>query len=58
MPKTSLPAAVVGSIAAPWPGEYAQADAGGEVMHGVDQVTEIPTEAVELRVALAQRLET
>jgi hypothetical protein len=62
MPKMSLPPAVVVSIAAPWPGEDAQADAGGgELVHGVDEVPEIAAEPVQLpynkRIALTKRLQ-
>jgi hypothetical protein len=63
MPKISLPAAVVVFDRRALAGQHAQADlAGGEVMHGIDEVAEISPEPVELphnkRVALAERLQT
>ncbi|ALO66941.1 hypothetical protein AS189_11100 [Arthrobacter alpinus] len=49
IPKTSLPEAVVVSIAAPSPVRYFQADASvREVMEGIHQVTQVPAESVEL----------
>ena len=59
MPNTRRPAAVVVSICAPWPAEYPQAHAaGGQVLHGVDEMGEVATQAVELpddeHVALPQ----
>ena len=63
MPKTSLPAAVVVSIAAPLAGEHPQADAAlGEVVDNIHQMTEVAAEPVKLphdeRVTGTQRLET
>ena len=59
MPNTRWPAAVVVSICAPWPASTPQAHAaGGQVLHGVDQMGEVAAEAVELpddeHVALPQ----
>jgi hypothetical protein len=48
IPKTSLPAAVVVSIAAPCPVSTCSPDAaGGQVVDGVDQVVQVAAEAVE-----------
>lgn len=63
MPKTSLPAAVVVSIAAPWPGQHFQADAApGQVVHGVDEMAQVTPQPVQLpndqRVAGPQRFQT
>jgi hypothetical protein len=62
MPKTSLPAAVVVSMAAPWPGQHLQSDtAPGQVVHGIDQVAQVTPEPVQFphhqRIPLAQRLQ-
>ena len=62
IPKTSLPAAVVVSIAAPCPvSTFSPTPAGGQVVDGVDEVVQVAAEPVELPhdqgVAIAQRLQ-
>jgi hypothetical protein len=62
MPKTSFPAAVVVSMAAPCPVSTFSPIPPGEVVDGVDQVVQVASEPVEFphhqRVVRAQRLET
>jgi hypothetical protein len=60
IPKTSFPAGVVVSMAAPWPVRNFSPDAaGGQVVDGVDEVVQVAAERVELpddeRVAIPQR---
>ena len=62
IPKTSLPGAVVVSIAAPWPVRILEPDAAlGELVDQVDEVAQVAAEPVELPrdqdVAPPQRLE-
>jgi len=49
MPNTRRPPAVVGVDLRPLAGEHSQAHAAGrQILHGVDQVREVPAQPVEL----------